>query len=187
MNLTARVSLSTDDTVQCTRNHVIKPSGNAYAKNNPATSSSANNAEPLLFSFNHWVGFSFSHCSISIHSSPSTSPSLRNYSFDIAEKKAKKNKKNATNKNDKDNNANAGAADGAEMVAMNPQGEEKVPSAKRSMVDVLLLTVLRCWVSVITLRFEFPHVEERGFDSIPSFTHLICSQPFPTTEKRNAP
>lgn len=107
-----------------------------------------------MFSFNHWVGFSFSHCSISIHSSPSTSPSLRNYSFAVAEKRAKKNKKNATTSKEKDNNANAGgaaAADGAEMVAMNPQGEEKVPR-ERSMVDVLLLTVLllllRCWVSV---------------------------------------
>ena len=144
---------------------------------------------PYCFRLIMWVGFSFSHCSISIISisvRPLTSPSLPQL-FAAAEKKAKKNKKNATNKGQqqKDNNA-AAAADGAEMVAMNPQGEERKterdpfesiegpppppPPNDRSMCSADCTTVLGVDHAAVSIC----HVEERTRSELHS-SALLCS------------
>ena len=88
-----------------------------------------------LFSFNYWVGFHSHIALFPSHPPPSNQPTITPQLFAPAEKKAKKNKKGAAaaakGQPQKDGNA---TADGAEMVAMNPQGEERKPE-----LEVLLL------------------------------------------------
>ena len=92
-----------------------------------------------LFSFNYWVGFHSHIALFPSHPPPSIQPTITPQLFAPAEKKAKKNKKGAAAKGQSQKDGNA-AADGAEMVAMNPQGEERKPELE---VPLLMRSVGR--------------------------------------------